>query len=227
MCLPTSPGIVPTRALVCPAHLKTMVPASLQLAQQTPAQPRSWCLCQAATLDRAVPCAPRCNPWEMLSKVMEVFSGGEDCRLPYGGSLLLKLGALDASLLSPPSPPWLPLQECRCAVLGIVEGKEVIQLWPFLPKAFWPRPLESLLPAQGRNGPSQWNWVLDLPQPSSPSLKSHVLLLPSWVTVGVVRPSCAPSSMGVTSTGSYAWARVPTKACRGRELRRPLTAHWE
>lgn len=44
---------------------------------------------------------------------MEVFSGGEDCRLPYGGSLLLKLGALDASLLSPPSPPWLPLQPSR------------------------------------------------------------------------------------------------------------------
>lgn len=52
-----------------------------------------------------------------------------------------------SSLSSLPSLAAAPaLQECRCAVLGIVEGEEVIQLWPFLPKAFLPCPLEGTPP---------------------------------------------------------------------------------
>lgn len=43
------------------------------------------------------------TPRKMLTKVAEMFLRAEDCRLRQarGGALVLKLGALDASLLSP------------------------------------------------------------------------------------------------------------------------------
>lgn len=61
----------------------------------------------------------------MLTVVAEALSGGEDHRLALLALCSFKLGPLYACLLPPLLAAASAIQECRCAVLGTVEGEEV------------------------------------------------------------------------------------------------------